>query len=281
MVVSRQRASSGIIFRTMNITFLGTGTSHGVPQIDCMIQDHARCRKGVCVESGKDPRHHRTRSSVLVECDGLSLLIDASLDFRQQALREKIKRIDALLITHGHADHIGGIPDLRSYTKERTDPLPVFGSPESIDIIHKSYGYIFDPGAFAGGGITKLRTNEVTGAFFIAGIRVDPVPVCHGSLEGCYGYRIGKLAYIPDLKSIDDDSLSLCRGVDLLVLNCLRDEREHVSHLILPQSMELAEKIAPKQCLFIHMCHDIHYGIDGKKLLPWMAFSYDGLRVTI
>jgi phosphoribosyl 1,2-cyclic phosphate phosphodiesterase len=280
-MVSGQTVSSGIIFRTMNITFLGTGTSHGVPPIDCMIQDHIRCRKGVCVESGKDSRHCRTRSSVIVEWNGLSLLIDASLDFRQQALREKIKRIDAVLVTHGHADHIGGIPDLRSYTSQRTDPLPLFGSPESMNIILKSYAYIFNPDTFAGGGIPKLYTNEVTGPFSVAGNPVAPVPVRHGSLKGCFGFRIGGLAYIPDLKSIDDDSLALCRGAELLVLNCLREEREHVSHLILPQSMELAEKIAPKQCLFIHMCHDIHYAIDGKKLKPWMAFSYDGLRVTI
>lgn len=265
----------------MDITFLGTGTSHGVPPIDCMIHDHTRCVKGVCVESKKDSRHRRTRSSVLVEWNGLSLLIDVSLDFRQQALREKIKRIDAVLVTHGHADHIGGIPDLRSYTSQRTDPLPLFGSPESIATIRKSYAYIFDPDTFAGGGIPKLCTNEVTGPFYVLGNHVAPVPVGHGSLEGCVGYRIGGLAYIPDIKSIGDDSLALCRGAELLVLNCLRDEREHVSHLILRQSMELAENIAPKQCLFIHMCHDIHYAIDGKKLKPWMAFSYDGLKVSI
>jgi phosphoribosyl 1,2-cyclic phosphate phosphodiesterase len=265
----------------MIITFLGTGTSHGVPPIDCMIQDHTRCRKGVCVESSTDSRHRRTRSSVLVEWNGLSLLIDASLDFRHQALREKIKRIDAVLITHGHADHIGGIPDLRSYTSQRTDPLPIFGSRESMGMIRKSYAYVFDPDTFAGGGIPKLLINEVTGPFSVAGNRVTPVPVHHGALEGCFGYRIGGLAYIPDLKSIDDGSRALCRGAELLVLNCLRDEREHVSHLILPQSIALAEQIAPKQCLFIHMCHDIHYAIDGKKLKPWMAFSYDGLRIEI
>ncbi|MBN2037075.1 MAG: MBL fold metallo-hydrolase [Chitinispirillaceae bacterium] len=265
----------------MNITFLGTGTSHGVPPLDCMIQEHARCKKGVCLQSASDPKHRRTRSSLFVQWNGCAFLIDASLDFRQQALRERLKRIDAVLITHSHADHIGGIPDLRSYTWQRTEPLPVFGSPESIQMIRNSYAYIFDPDTFVGGGIPHLRTNEITGPCVVAGNRVIPVPVRHGSLRGCFGYRLGDLVYIPDLKSIDEDSLALCRGAKLLVINCLRDEREHLSHLILPQSKDLARNIAPQQCLFVHMCHDIHYEIDGEKLEPWMGFAYDGLRVEL
>src|SRR5512136_536312 len=114
----------------MKITFLGTGTSHGVPTLDCVIAGYARCPKNVCRLSEHDGRHRRTRSSVFVEWDGLNILIDASLDFREQALREKILRIDALLLTHGHADHIGGLPDLRSYTSRAQKPLPVYGSPE-------------------------------------------------------------------------------------------------------------------------------------------------------
>jgi phosphoribosyl 1,2-cyclic phosphate phosphodiesterase len=265
----------------MKITFLGTGTSHGVPPLDCMLQEYANCNKGVCRQSEHDPKHRRTRSSILVEWNECAILIDPSLDFRQQALRERLRRIDAVLITHTHADHIGGIPDLRSYTRPRPAPLPVYGSPESMRTIRSSYAYIFDPETFAGGGIPNLQTCEVAGPFAVAGNRVTPVRVRHGSLDGCFGYRLGGLVYIPDLKSIADDELAKCSDAEILVLNCLRDEREHVSHLILPQSMELAIKIAPKKCFFIHMCHDIHYAIDGEKLAPWMAFAYDGLRVEI
>jgi phosphoribosyl 1,2-cyclic phosphate phosphodiesterase len=265
----------------MIITFLGTGTSHGVPPLDCMIDHHARCRKGVCGLSETDPRHARTRSSVFVEWDGINILIDVSLDFRQQAMREKIKRVDAVLITHCHADHIGGLPDLRSYTKQKGAPLPVFGSPESMKAIRGSFGYMFDPNTFVGGGITNITLSDVTGPFEFSGRTILPIAVEHGPLKGCFGFRLGPLVYIPDMKSIKGKELEKCTGAELLVLNCLRDEREHISHLILPQSVELARRIGSTQCCFIHMCHDIHYKIDGEGLEPWMAFSFDGLQITI
>jgi phosphoribosyl 1,2-cyclic phosphate phosphodiesterase len=265
----------------MKITFLGTGTSHGVPPLDCMIDDHARCKKNVCRLSATDPKHIRTRSSVLVEWDGCHVLIDVSLDFRQQALRERVQRIDAVLITHGHADHIGGMPDLRSYTAGKSGPLPLYGSEESVRSIRQSFGYIFDPAAFVGGGIPKIETIAVTGPFDLGGKRALPIAVEHGALGGCFGYRLGPLVYIPDIKSIGEEELNKCSGAEVLVLNCLRDEREHISHLILPQSIALARRIGPKQCYFIHMCHDIHYKIDSKNLDPWMSFSYDGLKIEI
>lgn len=269
------------IFDSMRITFLGTGTSHGVPPLDCMIQEHRRCKKDVCRLSQRDPLHCRTRSSILVEWDGCAMLIDPSLDFRQQALRERIRRIDAVLVTHSHADHIGGIPDLRSYTWQRPEPLPVYGSAETVQRIRTSYDYIFNPETFVGGGIPNIRTVAVSGPFTIAGHTIVPIIVTHGSLAGCFGFRLGGLVYIPDLKSINDREMETCRNAEVLVLNCLRDEREHVSHLILPQSMELARRLAPKRCYFIHMCHDIHYETDSAGLEPWMAFSHDGLHLEI
>jgi len=265
----------------MKLTFLGTGTSHGVPPLDCMIDEHARCKKDVCRLSAQDPRHARTRSSVFVEWDGTNILIDVSLDFRQQALRERIKRIDAALITHCHADHLGGLPDLRSYTKEKETPLPVFGSPESMQAIRQTFGYMFDPGTFVGGGIPNIETKTISAPFGLVGKTVVPLAVEHGPIKGCFGYRLDPLVYIPDMKSINEEELKKCAGAEVLVLNCLRSEREHLSHLILPQSMELARRIKPKQCYFIHMCHDIHYKIDGKGLESWMDFSYDGLKIEI
>jgi phosphoribosyl 1,2-cyclic phosphate phosphodiesterase len=265
----------------MEIVFLGTGTSHGVPPIDCIIENHARCKKGVCRLSLQDPRHARTRSSILVEWDGISICVDASLDFRQQMLREHVRRIDALLITHRHADHIGGIPDVRSYTMQKGKSLPLFGSEESTNAIRESYRYIFDPATFVGGGIPNIATNVVDRPFDVSGKTAIPIAVSHGDCTGCFGYRLGPLVYIPDMKSIDDAELAKCRDAEVLILNCLRDERTHVSHLILPESMELARRIKPKRCYFIHMCHDIHYEIDGAKLDDWMQFSYDGMRVKI
>jgi phosphoribosyl 1,2-cyclic phosphate phosphodiesterase len=265
----------------MRITFLGTGTSHGVPPLDCMIEGHARCTKDVCRLSGTDPRHARTRSSLFVEWDGVNILIDVSLDFRQQALREKISRIDAVLITHCHADHIGGLPDLRSYTKQRNAPLPVSGSPESTGAIRRSFGYMFDPDTFAGGGIPNIGLHDVTGPFVLFGRPVVPLQVEHGPLNGCFGFRLGPLVYIPDMKSINDKELEKCTGAEVLVLNCLRGEREHISHCILPQSIAYARRMAPKQCCFIHMCHDIHYKTDAEILDPWMSFSYDGLKIEM
>jgi phosphoribosyl 1,2-cyclic phosphate phosphodiesterase len=265
----------------MKITFLGTGTSHGVPPLDCIIDGHARCKSDVCRLSETDPRHARTRSSLFVDWDGTAILIDVSLDFRQQALREKIRRIDAVLITHSHADHVGGLPDLRSYTKRKEPPLPVFGSSESVDAIRRSYAYMFDPDTFAGGGVTNIGTRAVNAPFDLAGKKVVPLPVKHGTLKGCFGYRLGPLVYIPDMKSIDDNELEKCTGAEVLILNCLRGEREHLSHLILPQSIEFARRVGPKRCCFIHMCHDIHYKIDRQGLDEWMDFSYDGLTIEI
>ena len=265
----------------MNIVFLGTGTSHGVPPLDCMIEGHARCKKDVCRLASNDPKHARTRTSLLVEWNDSFILIDVSLDFRQQMLRERVKRIDAALVTHCHADHIGGIPDLRSYTRLGADPLPLYGSEESIMTIRRSFGYIFDPAAFVGGGIPNLETRAIDAPFERAGKTIVPLPVDHGSLRGCFGYRLGPLVYIPDVKSMDDAVVEKCKGAKLLILNCLRDVREHVSHLILPQSVALARRIGPERCYFIHMCHDIHYEIDRAALDDWMNFSYDGLRVEL
>ena len=265
----------------MKIIFLGTGTSHGVPPLDCMIEEHVRCKKDVCRLSADDPRHARTRSSILVEWDGKNILIDVSLDFRQQALREKIKRIDAVLITHCHADHIGGLPDLRSYTKPDGAPLPVFGSPESMDALRRSFGYMFDPNTFVGGGIPNIEIHAMNGPCALVGKTIVPIAVEHGPLKGCFGYRLGPLVYIPDMKSINEDELKKCAGAEVLILNCLRGEREHISHCILPQSRAIALRIKPKQCYFIHMCHDIHYRIDRQGLEDWMDFSFDGLKKEI
>jgi phosphoribosyl 1,2-cyclic phosphate phosphodiesterase len=269
-----------MIFKgSMKIIFLGTGTSHGVPSLDCMIEEYANCPKDVCRLAQNDSKHARTRSSILIEWDGYSVLIDVSADFRMQALRERIRKIDAVLITHAHADHIGGIPDIRSYT--RYNQLKMFGSEETLSNIKHSYEYIFNPDTFIGGGIPQVALQIVTKPFSLFGETITPVNVEHGNLAGCFGYRIGQIAYIPDMKSIDERNFALLKNIDTLIVNCLRCTNEHPTHLILPQSMELARRLSPRRCYFIHMCHDIHYMADKGKLEPWMEFSFDGLRFDI
>ncbi len=265
----------------MEIIFLGTGTSHGVPSIDCMIEKHTRCRKDVCRLAEADSRHRRTRSSIIAAFKGVTVLVDASMDFRVQVLRENIRRIDVALITHSHADHIGGIPDLRSYDRSRGAPLPLYGSPESIRAIRSAFAYIFDPAAFIGGGIPSIDAIPVNEPFALSGETITPIPVAHGALTGCRGYRIGPVVYIPDMKAIDAAGIETCRGADTLILNCLREGPEHVSHLTLKESMDLARSIAPRQCFFTHLSHDIHYELDSARLDPWMHFAYDGLRISI
>jgi|WetSurMetagenome_2_1015567.scaffolds.fasta_scaffold00226_15 phosphoribosyl 1,2-cyclic phosphate phosphodiesterase len=265
----------------MKVTFLGTGTSHGVPSLDCMLGNFGPCPKGVCLRSLTDAKHARTRSSLLVECAGKRVLVDVSPDFRQQALREKIPSLDAVLITHSHADHIGGVPDIRSYTARRAEPLPFYGSGESMAAIRAFFPYIFDPDAFVGGGIPRISTNAIDAGFELFGLRISPFAVEHAGLKGCFGYRVNDMAYFPDVKFLPREARAGLSGLDLLVLNCLRETREHGSHLTLGQSMALARELRPRQCRFIHMSHDIDYETDGPKLDSWMAFAYDGLTIEI
>jgi phosphoribosyl 1,2-cyclic phosphate phosphodiesterase len=263
----------------MNITFLGTGTSHGVPPIECMLAHYERCPTGVCRKSLTDPRYRRTRSSILVENESRRILVDVSSDFREQALREQVPSIDAVLITHAHSDHISGIPDIRSYAKDAARPLPLYGSLESMDAIRESFPYIFNPNAVVGGGIPRIALNPVDAPFDLYGLRITPVPVTHGGARQCYGYRIGDTAYIPDMKSISPAAQESLQYLDCLILNCLRPEREHSTHMILSQSLSLARALNPERCYFIHMSHDIDYERHSALLDDRMAFSHDGLSI--
>lgn len=265
----------------IKITFLGTGTSHGVPSIDCMLNNFEHCKKNVCRLSLTDPKHNRTRSSIILEHNGKHILIDVSADFRQQALRERVPKIDAVLITHSHADHIYGIPDIRSYNGPAPREIDFYGSAESMDAIKASFQYIFSSNTFIGGGVPRLALHPVDAPFYLFDDLVTPLPVAHGNLTGCLGYRINNIAYIPDIKAVSEETKNNLEKLDCLILDCLRDGREHSSHFILEESLRFARDIAPARCYFIHMSHDIHYELDGKKLDNWMEFSYDGLQIEV
>ncbi len=258
----------------MKITFLGTGTSHGVPPIDCMMTGYAKCPKGVCRKARTDPRHSRTRTSVLLEKGGKTLIADVSADFRQQALRNNIRRIDAVALSHGHIDHFGGLPDIRSYTDAADEPIEVYGSNETLDTVRQAFPYMFEARTGRGKGVPRLKMINLADTQIIVGFKVTPVPVEHGTLKECLGLRIDDIGYVPDVKRMSPQSEELLKGLNVLILNCLRDEREHPTHMLLSQSMDLARRLSPKRCYFIHMTHDIDYETDGKRIDNWMEFSY-------
>ncbi|MCE5258513.1 MAG: MBL fold metallo-hydrolase [Chloroflexi bacterium] len=264
----------------MKITFLGTGTSHGVPSIDCMRQQYQRCPHQVCLKAEHDPRYRRMRSSILLELQQYEVLIDTSQDFREQMLRAHVTRLDAVLYTHGHADHIFGLPDTRSYTHRDEPPLPVYASPETMHTLRSSFGYVFDPPTFVGGGIPILAPHVVSTRFTLAGHDIYPIHVEHGPLQGCLGYRIDNTAYIPDVHTIPAAALDMLQGLDLLIINCLR-ERPHSSHLSLSESLHYAELLAPQLALFTHMTHDIDYALEEPNLPTNVHFAYDGLQLTV
>jgi phosphoribosyl 1,2-cyclic phosphate phosphodiesterase len=264
----------------MLITFLGTGTSHGVPSIDCMLDDYARCPHQVCLKAQDDRRYRRTRASILLQADRYSLLFDTSQDFRVQMLEQRVKRVDAVFYTHGHADHIYGLPDIRSYCHHQGGPIDIYGSQETLDVLYGAFDYVFDPPAYVGGGIPTLNPHRLDGSIDWNGLEIASIPVEHGPLNGCYGYRVRDVAYIPDVKVIPAASLEQLQGLNLLIINCLR-RRPHASHLSLDESLAYVKELAPKRCLFTHMTHDVDYALEEPGLPPGVSFAYDGLKITI
>ena len=172
---------------TMRITLLGTGTSHGVPTIDCMLNDYSRCPGRVCERAVSDPRLRRTRSSALVQWQGASILIDTSQDFYRQMLDHHVRRIDAVLYTHAHADHIYGLPDLRSYCRHQDAAIDLYASAETLNVLRTAFDYVFRPPTFVGGGIPVVAAHLLEGPSTVLGIPVLPIPVAHGPLNGCQG----------------------------------------------------------------------------------------------
>jgi phosphoribosyl 1,2-cyclic phosphate phosphodiesterase len=256
----------------MQITVLGTGTSHGVPTLDCTISDGATCPRGVCLKALTDPRHRRSRASLLIETGECAILVDTSQDFRTQMLENRVRRIDTVLYTHGHADHIFGLPDIRSYTHRQKQAIDIYGSAETLASLDVSFGYAFHHPEYTGGGVPSLTPHLLDDGMALDGLAIETLPVEHGGLQGCQGYRIGDVAYIPDAKVIPQDTLDRMRGLDLT---------PHAGHLSLEESLAYARQVAPRRCLLTHMTHDIDYEIDSALLPEWASFAYDGLRLEV
>lgn len=252
----------------MIITFLGTGTSAGIPVIGCAC--------AVC--HSLDPCNNRTRASVLVSWNSSNFLIDTSTDFRAQALREKISRIDAIFYTHSHADHILGLDDIRPFNFWQKGAIPVYGRPETLSHIRRAFPYIFESSS-ALSLVPQVEDMEINGPFEVEGIRVTPVPVMHGPNE-IVGYRLGRFAYLTDFKTIPEPSLALLEGLDLLVLDALR-RKPHPTHSHLDHSVAMVKALNPRQTYFTHMCHDLDHEKTEAELPAHIRLAYDGLQVEL
>ena len=252
----------------MRVTFLGTGTSTGVPV--------PTCRCDVC--TSPDPRDKRLRPSVYVEWDDNKVLIDSSSDLREQALRHEMERIDAILYTHAHADHILGIDDLRLFNWRQKAAIPAYGSQRTLDAIRRTFWYVFDERP-AENTRPALDLRPIDGRFDWNGTAIDPIPVMHGKLP-IEGYRIGGFAYLTDVHTIPDSSVEKLQGLDLLVINALR-ERHHPTHLTLEQAAEWVEQLQPKRALFTHMSHEMLHEPTCAALPDGVDLAYDGLTVEI
>ena len=252
----------------MKVTFLGTGTSHGVPMIGC---DCATCRS-------EDPRDKRLRTSIYVQMDdGTGVLVDAGPDLRQQALRHNIRRVDAILFTHGHADHIFGLDETRRFTGISQGPLPCYGDEQTLSDIRKTFSYVFDPATPRGGGLPELNLRLVDGPIRVGAHEVTPIPVLHGT-RPILGLRFGSFAYLTDCSSIPEASWPLLHNLDVVVLDALR-HRPHPTHFSLSEATEAARRIAAGRTYFTHMCHDLPHAETNEALPQGMALAYDGLEL--
>ena len=252
----------------MQITFLGTGTSHGVPMIGC---ECGTCRS-------EDPRDRRTRPSIFIEAtDGTAILVDAGPDLRSQALTHRINRVDAIVFTHGHADHILGLDDVRRYNHIMRRPMACYADEKTVDDIRRLFAYVFDPDSPKAGGLPQLDLFTVEGPFCLGRQEVVPVPVLHGSRR-IFGFRFGGFAYLTDCSAIPDGSWQLLIGLDVLVLDALR-ERPHPTHFSIGEALEVARRIGAGQTYFTHMCHDLPHAATCAKLPAGIALAYDGLRL--
>jgi phosphoribosyl 1,2-cyclic phosphate phosphodiesterase len=265
----------------MRVTVLGSGTSQGVPAIGC---DCAVCRS-------TDPKDRRTRPSILIEVpppasDEASytrsvqaILVDTSTDLRAQALACDVRRVDAILFTHAHADHVFGLDDVRSYNQRQKAPIPCYADPATAENLRRTFAYIFEPPAQRGGGLPQISLFHIAGPFTLGGMEIVPVPVFHGLLP-VLGFRVGSFAYLTDCNRIPDASWQLLTGVRTIVLDALR-HRPHSTHFSVSEAVDVVARLGAERAYFTHMCHDLPHAETCAQLPPGVELAYDGLVIEI
>jgi phosphoribosyl 1,2-cyclic phosphate phosphodiesterase len=251
------------------VLVLGTGTSHGVPMIGC------EC--GTCTST--DPRDRRSRASILIQTDGPSVLVDTTPDLRSQALAHKVRRVDAIVYTHSHADHVMGLDDVRRYNAMQKSAIPCYADERTLGDLRRIYSYIFHPDTPRGGGIPQVVLARVMGEFCVGPATFVPVPIMHGS-RTILGYRVGSFAYLTDCSGIPEASWPLLSGVRTVVLDALR-ERPHPTHLSVNQALAIIERLGPERAYFTHMCHDLPHAATCARLPAGVELAYDGLTFEI
>ena len=252
-----------------SITVLGSGTSVGVPTIGC------HC--AVC--SSADPRDNRLRPSVYIKYRDRGILIDTTPDFRQQVLRAHIERVDAILFTHSHADHVMGLDDVRPFNFKQGGVIPIYGSGETIENIKHCFRYIFDT-RFSESSVPRLTTNVFDGApFELFGLEITPIRLCHGR-GTVHGFRFGPAAYLTDHSEIPQDSMVQLGGLDVLFLDALR-HKPHPTHSTVERSLQTVESLAPRRAFFTHICHDLPHARTEEQLPPHVRLAYDGLEIAV
>lgn len=255
------------------LTFLGTGTSVGVPVIGCCCE--------ICKSS--DPRNNRTRSSLFVSTEETSVLVDSGPDLREQALREGITSIDAVLYTHSHLDHVVGFDELRAFCWAKSGPLPLYATDSCLAVLKSMFGWAFHPDN-THSGYVKPDPRPITPEFKIGNLTIRPLPVIHGGVE-TIGFRFEtaenfSFAYLPDVKSIPDSTMDLLADLDLLIIDSLR-ESPHSTHLSLSEALAISEKLAPRQTLLTHLSHELDHANLAAKLPKGVSPAYDGLRIPL
>lgn len=253
----------------MKITFLGTGTSQGVPVIAC------KCP--VCLSS--DPRDKRLRASVLVEIGEKNIIIDTGPDFRQQMLRENITDIHAILFTHEHKDHVAGLDDVRAYNFVLRKKIEVYAEKRVQEALEREFAYIFAEYKYP--GIPEINMHLIDNKpFIVEGVEITPIRVNHYELP-VFGYKIGDFAYLTDVKTIPEQEKNKIRNMGVLVINALRQE-EHISHLNLKEALEIIDELQPKKAYLTHLSHRFgQHSVEELKLPDNVRIGYDGLKILI
>lgn len=254
----------------MKIVMLGSGTSQGVPIIGC------KCK--TCLSN--NPKDKRLRASVFIEHNGLKILIDSSIDFRQQLLRENITDLDAILFTHHHVDHIFGLDDLRQINQRLNKWVDIYGNKMTLDEIKTTFRYALDEELISYMAVPLIRFNYLNNNIFrIKDSEITPIEVWHGRIK-IYGYRIDKFAYITDCSNIPESEFYKIENLDLLIINSLR-RAPHPTHFNLEQAVRIAQKAKPKRAFFTHITHDLNHDETNKTLPEGIELGYDGLKIEI